>query len=151
MQDCSISSALALEILQSCTKASRWSSYIAIATGSLILTVNEAWISNYICSFMCGVITNPCPNFKRMFISTVEVREWMCVLSPIHAMYEPRNVRALKSSLLNKIHIFQCMDKIFWRNLKFHTKYLTHTLKDTLFIPCWNFNSLRPSDAYMRQ
>ena len=51
--------------------------------------------------------------------------------------YELLNLRALKFSLVNKIHIFQCMGKIFSVEfqrypLKFHTKYLTHTLKDTI-------------------
>ena len=55
--------------------------------------------------------------------------------------YELGNLGALKSSLLNKLHIFQCMGKIFCVELqrvplKFHTKYLTHTLKDTIFILC---------------
>ena len=49
------------------------------------------------------------------------------------------NLRALKISLVNKMHIFQCMGKIFCVEfqrgpLKFHTKYLTHTLKDASFI-----------------
>ena len=49
------------------------------------------------------------------------------------------NLRALKFSPSNKIHIFQYMGKIvcveFHREpLKFHTNYLTHTLKDMIFI-----------------
>ena len=49
--------------------------------------------------------------------------------------YELLNLRALKYSPVNKIHTFQCMGKIFCvkfqrYSLKFHTKYLTHTLKD---------------------
>ena len=60
--------------------------------------------------------------------------------------YELGNLGALKSSLLNKLHIFQWMGKIFCVELqrvplKFHTKYLTHTLKDTIFILCWKFKS----------
>ena len=56
------------------------------------------------------------------------------------------NLGDIKSSLLNKLHIFQCMGKIFFVEfqrvpLKFHTKYLTHTLKDTIFIQWWKFNS----------
>ena len=40
---------------------------------------------------------------------------------------------------INKIYIFQCMGKIFCVEfqrapLKFHTKFLTHTLKDAIFI-----------------
>ena len=60
--------------------------------------------------------------------------------------YDLLNLRALKFSPVNKIHIFQCMGKIFcvefqWVPLKFHTKYLTHTLKDTIFMQNWNFKS----------
>ena len=60
--------------------------------------------------------------------------------------YELLNLRALKFSPVNKIHIFQCMGKIFCVEfqrypLKFHTKYLTQTLKDMIFIQHWNFKS----------
>ena len=53
--------------------------------------------------------------------------------------YELLNLRALKISMLYKIHIFQCMGKIFCVEfqrvpLKFHTKYLAHTLKDKSFM-----------------
>ena len=53
--------------------------------------------------------------------------------------YELLNLRALKYSPVNKIHIFQCMGEIFCVEfqrypLKFHTKYLTHTLKNMIFI-----------------
>ena len=59
-------------------------------------------------------------------------------------IYELLNLRALKSSCLNKIHIFQCMGKLFCVKfqrvpLKFHTKYLTHALKNIIFTYCWNF------------
>ena len=51
------------------------------------------------------------------------------------------NLGALKSSLYIKPHIFKCMVKIFCAEfqrvpLKFHTKYLSHTLKDAIFIHC---------------
>ena len=57
-----------------------------------------------------------------------------------------KHLWALKFSPVNKIHIFQCMGKIFCVEfqrypLKFHTKYLTHTLKDMIFIQHWNFKS----------
>ena len=60
--------------------------------------------------------------------------------------YELLNLRALKFSYVNKIHIFQCMGKIFCVEfqrypLKFHTKHLTHTLKDIIFMQFWNFKS----------
>ena len=53
--------------------------------------------------------------------------------------YELLNPRALKISMLYKNRIFQCMGKIFCVEfqrypLKFHSKYLTHTLKDVDFI-----------------
>ena len=58
--------------------------------------------------------------------------------------YELVKLGALKSSLLNKLHIFQCMGEIFCVEfqrvpLKFHTRYLTHTLKDTILTLCWKF------------
>ena len=60
--------------------------------------------------------------------------------------YELLNLKALKFSYVNKIHIFQCMGKIFCVEfqrypLTFHTKYLTHTLKDMIFMQFWNFKS----------
>ena len=60
--------------------------------------------------------------------------------------YELLNLRALKFSPVDKIYIFQCMDQIFCvefqrYTLKFHTKYLTHTLKDMIFIQYLNFKS----------
>ena len=60
--------------------------------------------------------------------------------------YELLTLRALKFSYVNKIHIFQCMGKIFCVEfqrypLKFHTKYLTHTLQDMIFMQFWNFKS----------
>ena len=60
--------------------------------------------------------------------------------------YELLNLRALKISMLYKNHIFQCMREIlcveFQRvPLKFHTKYLTHTLKNVDFIHGWKFKS----------
>ena len=60
--------------------------------------------------------------------------------------YELLNPRALKISMLYRNHIFQCMGKIFCVEfqrvpLKFHTKYLTHTLKDVDFIHRWKFKS----------
>ena len=49
-------------------------------------------------------------------------------------VYELVNLRAPKLLILNK-SLFQCLGKIFCMEfqrfpLKFHTKYLTHTLKD---------------------
>ena len=60
--------------------------------------------------------------------------------------YELLNLRALKISMLYKNCIFQCMGNIFCVEfqrvpLKFHTKYLPHTLKDVDFIQRWKFKS----------
>ena len=57
------------------------------------------------------------------------------------------NIRAL-NFCLNEIHTFQSKSKIFWVEfqrvpLKFHTKYLTHLLKDMLSILYWNFMKLK--------
>ena len=61
-------------------------------------------------------------------------------------VYEFLNLRAHKISMLYTICIFQCIGKIFCVEfqrvpLKFHTKYLTHTLKDMDFIHRWKFKS----------
>ena len=53
--------------------------------------------------------------------------------------YELLILRAFKILTMYKTHIFQCMRKIFCVEfqrypLKFHTKYLTHTLKDVYLI-----------------
>ena len=62
--------------------------------------------------------------------------------------YELLNLGALKSSLLNKPSIFQCMGDIFCVgfqriHLKFNTNYITFTLKDMIFIQCWKYRSSR--------
>ena len=59
--------------------------------------------------------------------------------------YELLNLTIEISMLYNNC-IFQCMGKIFCVEfqrypLKFHTKYLTHTLKDVYFIHRWKFKS----------
>ena len=58
--------------------------------------------------------------------------------------YELLNLRALKFSPVNKIHIYQCMGMILCVELqrcplKFRTKHLNLTLKDTNFIQHWYF------------
>ena len=60
--------------------------------------------------------------------------------------YELVNLGAHEISFTNKLHIFQCMGKIFCvefqrKSLKFHTKYLTHTLKEKIFIQCRKFKT----------
>ena len=61
-------------------------------------------------------------------------------------VFELLNLRSLKISMLYNNHIFQCMGKIFCVEFqrvpsKFHTKYLTHTMKDVDFIHRWKFKS----------
>ena len=56
------------------------------------------------------------------------------------------NLSALKMSVLYENHLFQCVGKIFCVEfqrvpLKFHTKYLTHTLKNVDFIHRLKFKS----------
>ena len=69
--------------------------------------------------------------------------------------YELLNLRALKFSPVNKIHIFQCMGKIFCVEfqrypLKFHTQYPTHTLKDMFFLYNTEISrALRFKSSYM--
>ena len=79
-------------------------------------------------------------------ISRIPCLAWVTYEGRFKNTYELLNQRALKISPVNKIHIFQCMGKIFCvefqrHPLKFHTKYLSHTLKDTIFIQHWNFKS----------
>ena len=78
----------------------------------------------------------------------------VCVLSLVHstinyqgAFQKRLRVRALIFSHVNKIHIFQCMGKIFCVEFQrypliLHTNYLTHTLKDMILIHwSWSFKS----------
>ena len=93
--------------------------------------------------------TEMCPRSYRLRIlslnsSLVPGQEWSG--GRFKNTYELLNLRALKFSPVDKIYIFQCMGKIFCVEfqrypLKFHTKYLTHTLKDITFIQHWNFKS----------
>ena len=62
--------------------------------------------------------------------------------------YELVNLGTLKFSTWYKNHVFQCTGKIFCVEfqkapLKFHTKYLTHTLKDVYFVEEWRFKSFQ--------
>ena len=71
--------------------------------------------------------------------NTTEPQQTMAPGGRFKNTYELLNLRALKTSMLYKNHIFQCMDKIFCVEfqrvpLKFHTKYLIHALKDVDFI-----------------
>ena len=60
--------------------------------------------------------------------------------------YELLSVRALENSILYKNQILHCVSKIFCVefqrvHLKFHSKYLTRTLKNDNFIQCWTCQS----------
>ena len=68
-------------------------------------------------------------------------------------VYEFLKLRPLQSSFINKLQIFQCMGKIFCvifqrYPLKFHTKYLTHTLKDTILFDVENSRAPRFMSLY---
>ena len=87
-------------------------------------------------------------NFKLSYIFQLLVL-WV----PFKTTYELLNLGALKFSAVDKIYIFQCMGKIFCVEfqrypLKFHTKYLTHTLKDMFFIQRRNLRALRFKSSY---
>ena len=94
---------------------------------------------------------NDISNFNIIFCEWHSYMVWVmkCQMSyggRFKNTYELLNLRALKMSMLYKNHIFQCMGKIFCVEfqrvpLKFHTKYLTHTLKDVDFIRIWKFKS----------
>ena len=67
--------------------------------------------------------------------------------------YELLNLTALKFSPVNKIHIFQCMGKIFCVEfqrypLQFHTKYLTHILKIRFLYNIEILRALRFKSSY---
>ena len=78
--------------------------------------------------------------------SNPETQKQWYIRGHFKTTYELLNIRALKISMLYKGRIFQCMGKIFCMEfqkypLKFHTKYLTHTLKDVDFIHRWKLKS----------
>ena len=71
---------------------------------------------------------------------------WILEQGCFKNIFELLNLRANKISILYKDQIIPCMGKIvcveFQRlHLKYHTKYLTRTLKDDYFIQCWTFKS----------
>ena len=116
------------------------------------------FIFNYRAYFLfpilsCCSYTSPIINFNEVVWHLQETDGWMihhCLTQEpggrFKNIYELLNLRALKFSYVNKIHIFRCIDKIFCVEfqrypLKFHTKYLTHTLKDVDFIHSWKFKS----------
>ena len=69
-------------------------------------------------------------------------------------VYELLNLGALKILMLYKNHISQCMGKIFCVEfqrvpLKFHTTYLTHTLKEVDFFNSDNLRALRFKSSWV--
>ena len=76
-------------------------------------------------------------------MTNIELKLALTLASVAHFKTSPEllNLRALNKTL-NKTRIFQCMGEIFCIEvqripLKFHTKYITHTLKDMIL---HNFN-----------
>ena len=76
-------------------------------------------------------------------------RPWWCFKNT----YELLNLAARKFSRINKLHTFQCMCTVFGVKFQFHTKYLAHTLKETIFIEYWKFKSsqIYESKAFMKR
>ena len=105
------------------------------------------WFSNSTCQrndrsvLKCCQLTDPsCVNMPRF---SFLVAHRLCgVGGPrgrFKKIYALLNLRDLKFSHVNKMHVLQCMGKYFVWNLKgdlwnFTVKYLTHTLKDAIFI-----------------
>ena len=107
--------------------------------------------------YMCGEVD--VGNLYSAYSKRVEYACWLAACLTSQLVYiqhwpgehfkktdELIDLRALKLSPVNKRHIFHCKGKKFWVEfqrvpLKFHAKYLTHTLKDIIFIECWNFKS----------
>ena len=127
VQDCSNSIANALELLQSCSKPSICQLLDGMYVSAVVGPSYHWWCLELIAScWMVGHLVQGGGRFKNA--------------------YELLNPRALKISVLYKNRIFQCMGKIFCAEfqrspLKFHTKYLTHALKDVSFILRWKFKS----------
>ena len=156
MQDGGISSANALGIPQSCTKP--W---------KVILYANGLWtqISTFVLLYILirncegtlepfkKTIANLNQNikiyFQKMHFKMLSAKWWpFWPGGHFKNTYELLYLRALLISILYKHKIFQCMSKIFCVefqrfSLKFHTKYLTHTLKDDNLIQCWSFKKLK--------
>ena len=80
---------------------------------------------------------------------------WWPGCAKCHGAFQKHlNPRSPKFSPAIKIYIFQCMDKIFsvefqWYPLKFHTKYHTHTLKDTFLYNNEILRTLRFKSSYV--
>ena len=97
------------------------------------------------CFFFISIIERDISTILRVNLAVLPSILWV-PRGRFKNTYELLNQRALKFSYVNKIHIFRCVGKIFCVEfqrypLKFHTKYLTHTLKDMIFMQFWNFKS----------
>ena len=107
----------------------------------------ECVLTMYLFLFLIPPFLHPPQNFTSWAIPPCVCKlPYICPGGRFKNTYELLNLRALKFSKLHKNHIFQCMGKIFCVEfqrvpLKFHTKYLTHTLKDVDFIHIWKFKS----------
>ena len=104
----------------------------------------------FLCQINVFESLNPWPRYVSPYdvIGPQWINESKCVLSDrgFKNTYELVNLRALKISTLYKICIFHFMCKIFCMDhqrypIKFHTKYITHTLKDEHFILRWKYKN----------
>ena len=102
--------------------------------------LNQCWLQSlflYYITFWHIFLLKSCKDFGCLYMTNNVKIE----VGGVKNTYELLNLRALEF-----IHIFQFMGKIFCVEfqrvpLKFHTKYLTHTLKDNIFVKYWNFQS----------
>ena len=131
-----------------------WKPYMATQTKSQDPIRNMEWcqlITTVLCSMLCI-------HLIQFHISVWPLCVCVCGWGVRWGVWcggggggEVKNTRGLKSlkaheiSVCNKKCIFQWMGEIFsvgfQRCLKFHTKYITHTLIDMYFIHRWKFKS----------
>ena len=89
---------------------------------------NNLGIIHILCGhrLLCG---NQCIYYSTDFVKPMTINKGIRGL--FKKIYVLVNPGALKSSLFNKLHIFQCIGKIFPINL-------ARTLGGAIFIQCWN-------------
>ena len=113
--------------------SSVWKDLQSVSIGGGIEGLPSLWSSQLLCVM--------CETDERLSYLSVSVGVgWYGQLGwGSFQKHELVNLGARKFSLVKKIYIFQCMGKIFCvefqrEPLKFHTKYLAHTLKEAILI-----------------
>ena len=87
-----------------------------------------------------GVIVSGLQERENIFI-VIDVQTSPLSRSCFKNAYELLNLRSFKISISIKTISFSIWVEFHKVPLKFHTKYLTHTLKDVDFIHMWKFKS----------